>query len=687
MADIADLAPTTTLNDTDTVVLQPVGDVEPVKMAGSTMRTEFKGDQGDQGAAGGDGSDGATGASGPTGSTGAAGSDGADGSDGSTGPAGSTGSAGPTGAAGTDGSDGSDGSTGPQGLYTVDIYRTVTTGTTPATPTGGTVDVGTGTVIVSPVNWRSDVPTPGAGETLFIARTTVNPATQSGNITPTWSTPFEAGGDGPAGPAGPVGPAGGDGPAGPTQAIMASWVIRGRPGAAGADGGTGPAGPTGPEGPDGPTGPTGPQGADGADGQDGADGADGTDGIDGGGGGLTAAAIAALSAGATNSNTELPSAHEGDLGKISIANIHAYMESSVGLGPRLNPTPTVDDIGKMPRVGETPDAQGNYPYELGEPSTDTGSVSHYELMEESVNIDFTEINSAVDTGITVPANTRLILINLGAASDNGMASKDLIWVALPITEWDRMDGVDVGDVRTQNNVRVAQTHYSNDVASVTTLPLEDRIIYLMRGNNGNVFVSADDLQADIYPLTVIFEIHTTLTLGINSTIDPTPFNAESITGLQFGVASDDVQLIGEAGGVLQKFTMAGVNSLEESSAVVRVSGHGAPDLPPASAQLLGINEAGDVYPSQGRDVTTTTPSTWSTEPDNVTWGRFKGVRRYVASAVVNGVNDFMYGASPRLWIARVDAFNTMEFHSWNALKAWYNAVAGRNTGAPIGLVQ
>ena len=55
--------------------------------------------------------------------------------------------------------------------------------------------------------------------------------------------------------------------------------------------------------------------------------------------GLTAAAIAALSPGATNSNTEMPSVHGGVLGKISIANILAYMRSSVGLGPRINPTP------------------------------------------------------------------------------------------------------------------------------------------------------------------------------------------------------------------------------------------------------------------------------------------------------------------------------------------------------------
>ena len=205
---------TTTLNDTDTVVLQPAGDAEPVKMAGATMRTAFKGNQGDEGPTGGTGPGGATGG---VGQTGPAGGVGQTGPAGGTGPTGAAGGTGPTGAAGGTGPAGATGGAGPtgaQGLYTVDIYNAVTTGTTPATPTGGTIDVATGTVIVSPVNWRSDLPTPGAGETLFIAQATVNPATQSGNITPTWSTPFEAGGDGPAGPAGPVGPEGADGPAG-----------------------------------------------------------------------------------------------------------------------------------------------------------------------------------------------------------------------------------------------------------------------------------------------------------------------------------------------------------------------------------------------------------------------------------------------------------------------------------------
>ena len=72
--------------------------------------------------------------------------------------------------------------------------------------------------------------------------------------------------------------------------------------------------------------------------------------------GLTAAAITALSAGATNSNTEIPSVHSGDLGKISIANIRAYMESSVGLGPRINPGPSLERAGQVPAVNAAGDA-------------------------------------------------------------------------------------------------------------------------------------------------------------------------------------------------------------------------------------------------------------------------------------------------------------------------------------------
>ena len=82
-----------------------------------------------------------------------------------------------------------------------------------------------------------------------------------------------------------------------------------------------------------------------------------TQGMGGGGGdGLTAEAIAGLDAGATNSNTEIPSVHSGTLGKISIANIRAFMESSVGLGPRINPGPSLASVGYVPQVNAAGDA-------------------------------------------------------------------------------------------------------------------------------------------------------------------------------------------------------------------------------------------------------------------------------------------------------------------------------------------
>ena len=159
MADIADLATSTTLDDAAEVVLQPPGNVAPEKMTGAAMRTAFKGNPGaDSTVPGPQGNPGADSTvPGPQGNPGTPGAD-------STvpGPMGDPGAdstvPGPMGDPGTPGADSA--VAGPQGLYTVDIYNAVTTGTTPPTPTGGTIDVATGTVIVSPVNWRSDLPTP-----------------------------------------------------------------------------------------------------------------------------------------------------------------------------------------------------------------------------------------------------------------------------------------------------------------------------------------------------------------------------------------------------------------------------------------------------------------------------------------------------------------------------------------------
>ena len=174
-----------------------------------------KGDQGDIGPSGG-----------PEGPAGQDGNDGSDGADGATGAAGAAGVAGAAGAAGTDGTAGADGAAGGQGvqgLYDVTIYRNATA--LPPTPVGGTVNVESG-VVSPPANWNADPTTPGVGENTYASKDTVNPSTQSGDITPSWSSVFEAGGIGPAGADGADGAAGADGATG----------------AAGADGATGTAG-------------------------------------------------------------------------------------------------------------------------------------------------------------------------------------------------------------------------------------------------------------------------------------------------------------------------------------------------------------------------------------------------------------------------------------------------------------
>ena len=191
---------------------------------------------------------------------GATGADGSDGAVGATGATGAAGSPGAPGAPGAAGSQGADGTQGTQGLYDVTVYQNAAAA--PATPTGGSINVTTGAV-TPPTGFTNNPTSPSTGENTYATRTTINPATQTGSITPTWSAVFEAGGAGPAGPQGERGPAGADG-------------------ADGADGAAGPAGA------DGATGAMGAQGEQGEQGEQGPQGEAGT------GGGTTAAAVETL---------------------------------------------------------------------------------------------------------------------------------------------------------------------------------------------------------------------------------------------------------------------------------------------------------------------------------------------------------------------------------------------------------
>ena len=139
---------------------------------------------------------------------------GAAGATGQTGPAGMTGMTGPRGDAGADGATGAQ---GPQGIFTLQIFQNAAS--VPTTPTGGSYVIATNT-LTPPTDWTATPTTAGAGELTYISEYIVNPASQSGTITPTWSAPFQAGATGPVGPAWP------DGQSWPSRHGRCGWCGR-----------------------------------------------------------------------------------------------------------------------------------------------------------------------------------------------------------------------------------------------------------------------------------------------------------------------------------------------------------------------------------------------------------------------------------------------------------------------------
>ena len=163
--------------------------------------------------------------SGTGGVPGPRGNDGADGAQGTQGPAGNDG------ATGLPGSQGPVGAPGSVGQYTITVYRSAALHPN-VSPTGGSVVVATGTV-TPPAGWDNEPPNPSPGEFTYGTEYRIDPATQTGTITPVWGTVYLF--SGPRGSRGPDGPTG---PVGPT----------GTTGSTGADGATGLQGLQGPQG-------------------------------------------------------------------------------------------------------------------------------------------------------------------------------------------------------------------------------------------------------------------------------------------------------------------------------------------------------------------------------------------------------------------------------------------------------
>ena len=81
----------------------------------------------------------------------------------------------------TDAIQGNPGAAGAQALYHARQYRNAATA--PTTPTGGSVNVGTGVVTPS-TDWTALPTVPGTGEDTYEVLAVINPATQSGECNP-----------------------------------------------------------------------------------------------------------------------------------------------------------------------------------------------------------------------------------------------------------------------------------------------------------------------------------------------------------------------------------------------------------------------------------------------------------------------------------------------------------------------
>ena len=88
----------------------------------------------------------------------------------------------------TDAIEGNPGDDGSQGRFEIIIH--INASATPTTPTGGSYDTAAGT-LTPPTGWTEAPTTPGTGEDVYASQAVIDPETQSGAVTPTWSIPVE----------------------------------------------------------------------------------------------------------------------------------------------------------------------------------------------------------------------------------------------------------------------------------------------------------------------------------------------------------------------------------------------------------------------------------------------------------------------------------------------------------------
>ena len=176
-------------------------------------------------------------------------------------------------------------------------------------------------------------------------------------------------------------------------------------------------------------------------------------------------------------------------------------------------------------------------------------IANISFTEGDVDIEFTNTNEAIDTGIAVPANTKTILLNWGAASTDATAGLDLPWFALPIEEWERLVGVNAGGTPTQGNTRFTRTWRNTDITTLGGTAA--RQIWIAKGNNGNIFLFTDNVLYDAHPFRVRFEIHEVLSVVTDVTGGSVSTTFEALTDTPATITASQCVAGNSAGDALE----------------------------------------------------------------------------------------------------------------------------------------
>ena len=395
--------------------------------------------------------------------------------------------------------------------------------------------------------------------------------------------------------------------------------------------------------------------------------------VTGGGGGGTTLSVGALAPyveayALHGTSDEIPSSRFPFAIPSWLANVFEVLPDSKLPIARLVPDASAADDGMVAKVSggewtigddESGGGGGGESEPLVKSSTDVTRVTMTEAMV--ANVMLPTANVAVDSGIAVPPNTVTLLLNYGASLDTTTSGIDLLWFPIPIEEWDRLEPVDAGDTPDQDSARFTRTWRDANIETVGGAGA--RQVWLLKGNNGNIFLMTDNTVWGMNPFRVRFEMQETISVisdvtgGGGGGGGLTADGITAITAAPDSAIHSNAVFPGVFGGILQKFSFANLIALMRSTV-----GLGRQINPGGSTVNLGkvpvVHEDGTDFhyqlqkpaelPSVASDAPTNpahlhTDIIYKDTAENVTANELYYKRKHDRESVIIAIND----TSPR----------------------------------------